>query len=176
MCPVPSAFASTTMRHNLSNHYHLTPEPRRKQKSLSLHVLHNASVYGVLEAAVAVELTVAGVVLVALVATGTLAHIFRRLDILADAVAGPRHENDLAVGRLGHGLHGLEVADLHGGRAGQDVGGLAHELGALDFGACRDDFGLTRALGLRCHRQRVLQSLVEDQVLDQHALHFHTPA
>merc|ERR1719456_119753 len=128
-------------------HYHLTPEPRRRE-SLSLHVLHDASVYGVLEAAVAVELTVAGV-LVALVAARTFAYILRRLDVLPDAVAGPRHEDDLAVGRLGHGLHGLEVADLHGRRAGQDVGGLTHELGALDFGASRDDLGFTRALGLR---------------------------
>lgn len=35
-------------------------------------------------------------------------------------------EDDLAVGGLGHGLHGLEVADLHGGCGGEDVGGLRH--------------------------------------------------
>jgi hypothetical protein len=33
-------------------------------------------------------------------------------------------ENHLAVGGLGHGLHGLEVTDLHGRGGGEDIGGL----------------------------------------------------
>jgi len=30
-------------------------------------------------------------------------------------------KDDFAVGGFGHGLHCLEVSDLHGGRAGEDV-------------------------------------------------------
>ncbi len=48
-------------------------------------------------------------------------------------LVGGRQEDDLAVGALGHGLHGLEVPDLHGRRRRQDVGSLAHELGRFDL-------------------------------------------
>lgn len=93
--------------------------------------------------------------------------------LLLDVVHGAtdaRQEDDFGVCALGHCLHGLEVADLHGGGAGQDVGGLAHELGALDLCAGGNDFGLACALALRSHGKRVLQLLAEDDVLDQHAL------
>ena len=82
----------------------------------------------------------------------------------------------LAVGGLGHGLHGLEISDLHGGGAGQDVGGLAHEFGALNLGAGADDLGFTRPLALGGHGQALLEFVAEDDVLDQHALDGHTPA
>jgi hypothetical protein len=35
-------------------------------------------------------------------------------------------EDDLAVGRLGHGLHSFEVSNLHGGGRAQDIGSLSH--------------------------------------------------
>lgn len=77
----------------------------------------------------AAELAVVGVVL--LVRRGALAVAvgFRELRLHGLVLRG--QEDDLAVGRLGHGLHGLEVSDLHGRGAGQDVGGLAHELGGF---------------------------------------------
>lgn len=87
-----------------------------------------------------------------------------------------REENDLGVGRLSHCLHSLEVPDLHGRCRGQNVGSLTHELGALDFGAGGDDLGLSRALALRSHGERVLQFLAEDDVLDQHGLDLNAPA
>lgn len=49
-------------------------------------------------------------------------------------------------------------------------------LGALDFGAGRDDLGLTSALALGSHAERVLQILGEDYVLDEHRLDFDAPA
>ena len=101
--------------------------------------------------------------------------IIRLRQLLLHSLIGSRQENNLAVGRLGHGLHGLEVPDLHGGRGGEDVGGLAHELGGLDLGAGGDDFGLADSLALSGHGERVLQVGAEDDVLDQHALDLHAP-
>ena len=85
-------------------------------------------------------------------------------------------EDDLAVGRLGHSLHGLEITDLHGGGAAQDIGGLAHELGGLDLGARSNDLGLSDPLALGGHGQRFLELVAEDDVLDKHALDLHAPA
>lgn len=107
---------------------------------------------------------------------GSLAVALRLGHLLRQTARGAGHEDDLAAGTLGHGLHGLQVADLHGRGAGQDVGGLAHEFGGLDLGAGGDDFGLADALGLGRHGQRVLQLVAEDDVLDQHALDLHAPA
>lgn len=81
-----------------------------------------------------------------------------------------------AIGALGHGLHSLQVTDLHRGRAGQDISGLAHEFGGLDLGAGGDDFAFSDPLRLRGHGQRVLQFVAEDNVLDQHALDLDAPA
>lgn len=82
----------------------------------------------------------------------------------------------LAVRRLGHCLHGLQISDLHGRSRRQDIGGLAHELGTLNFGARADDLGFSGPLGLRGHGQRVLQLLAEDDVFDQHRFDCNTPA
>ena len=85
-------------------------------------------------------------------------------------------EDDLAVRRLGHRLHGFEISDLHGWCAGQDVGGLTHEFRGFDLGTRADDLGLTGPLGLRGHGQAVLELLAEDDILDKHALHRRTPS
>ena len=96
-------------------------------------------------------------------------------ELLLHRLVGGREEDDLAVGRLGHGLHGFEVADLHRGRAAEDVGRLAHQFGAFDLGARGDDFALADAFRLRGHAEAVLQFAAEHYVLDQHALHLHAP-
>jgi len=85
-------------------------------------------------------------------------------------------ENDLGICRFGHSLHCLQVPDLHGWSRGKDIGGLAHEFGGLDLGACGDDFALSDPLGLGGHGEGVLEFVAEDDVLDQHALDLHTPA
>ncbi len=89
---------------------------------------------------------------------------------------GAGQEDDLGVGALGHGLHGLEVSDLHGGCAGQNVGRLSHELGGLHLGASGNDLGLSDTLGLRGHGEGVLQLVAEDDVLDEHTLDLYTPS
>lgn len=99
-----------------------------------------------------------------------------QLRLHADGLVRSGEEDDLAVGGLGHRLHGLEVADLHRRRRGEDVGGLAHELRGLDLGARRDDFGLADTLGLRGHGEGVLQLGAEDYIFDQHRLDLHAPA
>lgn len=91
-------------------------------------------------------------------------------------LVGGRQENDLAVRRLGHGLHRLEVTDLHGGRRRQNVGCLAHELGGFDFRLGGNNLRLSQPLALGSHGQRLLQLLAENNVLDEHALHLDTPA
>ena len=88
---------------------------------------------------------------------------------------GARQEDDLAVCGFRHGLHGLEIPDLHGWSARQDIGGLAHKLGGLDLCAGGNDFGLSDTLTLGGHRQGVLELIGEDDVLDQHALDLNTP-
>jgi hypothetical protein len=59
-----------------------------------------------------------------------------------------RDEDDFGVGSA-HLLQSLQVADLHGGLAVELVCSLAHELGGLDIGPCRDDlaFGKSAFLG-----------------------------
>lgn len=66
--------------------------------------------------------------------------------------------------------------NLHSWSRRKNVGGLAHQLRALDLGARGDDLGLSRPLGLRGHRQRILEILAEDDVLNKHRLNLHTPA
>jgi len=87
-----------------------------------------------------------------------------------------RQEDDLAVGGFGHRLHGFKVSDLHGRRAGQDVGGLAHEFCGFDLSTRANDLRLTSPLGLRGHGQAVLKLLAEDDILDEHTLHRRAPA
>ena len=44
--------------------------------------------------------------------------------MLLHSLVHRRQEDDLAVGSLGHGLHGFEVSDLHGGSRGENIGSL----------------------------------------------------
>lgn len=92
-----------------------------------LNVLNDAGVYSLLESGVRRAEIVRKVgdarSLAVLVEDGGVGH----------SLVGSGQEDDLAVGRLGHGLHGLEVADLHGGSGREDVGSLAHELGSLNL-------------------------------------------
>jgi hypothetical protein len=82
----------------------------------------------------------------------------------------------LAVCALRHCLVCLKLPNLHSRSAAQDVGGLPHELRALDLGAGSDDLALSDPLALGGHRQRVLELPREDDVLDEHALDVHAPA
>ena len=90
-------------------------------------MLNDAGVYSLLKAGVRRAEIVSKVgdarSLAVLVEDGAVGH----------GLVGGGQEDDLAVGRLGHGLHGLEVADLHGGSGREDVGSLAHELGSLNL-------------------------------------------
>ena len=61
-------------------------------------------------------------------------------------------------------------------RVDDQITNLAHELRALYFGAGGDNLGLTGTLGLGGHGERILQVLVENQVLDEHGLDFNTPS
>lgn len=106
--------------------------------------------------------------------TRILIRLLQRLT--ADSLVVRRQEDNLAICRLGHGLHSLQISDLHGRCRRQDISSLAHELRALDLGARGDDLGLSDPLGLSGHRQRVLQLVVEDDVLDQHAFNLYAPA
>lgn len=85
-------------------------------------------------------------------------------------------EDNLAVRRLGHSLHSFEVSDLHSWSRAQNIGGLPHQLGALNLGAGSDDFGFSNTLALGSHRERVLELGAEDDVLDEHGLDLDAPA
>lgn len=85
------------------------------------------------------------------------------------------HEDDFGVRGLGHSLHCLELADLHGRRAGEDIGGLTHQLGSLDFCPGGNDFAFSDTLALSGHGERVLELATENNILDQHALDLNTP-
>lgn len=110
------------------------------------------------------------------VARGALASSCCPGELLLHGLVLRWQEDNLGVCRLGHLLHRLEVPDLHGRRAAQDIGGLPHQLGGFDLGAGRNDLGLTGTLALRGHGQRVLQLLAEDDVLDEHTLDLDAPA
>ncbi|KAI6756254.1 hypothetical protein HG530_011990 [Fusarium avenaceum] len=97
------------------------------------------------------------------------------------ALAGTRQEDDLAVSRLGHGLHSLEVSDLHGRSRAKNVGSLSHELGGFDLrvsylSLSSNDLAFTNTLALGSHGERLLQLLTEDNILDEHTLNLNTPA
>ena len=142
------------------------------QHSHPLDVLHHPGIYGLLEAVVGVS-----VKHVVCEAAGPFAGMICQLrhGLLHRLVRG-RQEDNLAVGRLGHCLHGLEVSDLHGGCGAQDVGGLSHQLGRFDLGTCCNDLGFANTFRLGRHGERILQVVAEDDVLDEHALDPDTPA
>ena len=94
----------------------------------------------------------------------------------ANSLVIRRQEDNLAIRRLSHRLHSLEVPNLHRRRRAQDIGCLAHEFRGFDFRAGGDDFGLADTLGLRGHAEGVLQLVAEDDVFDEHALDLHAPA
>lgn len=140
-------------------------------KAMHLEVLDHASVHGTLEAIVNIAVGVGGPII-----ARSLARIFGRSKLLLHRLVRGRQENDLAVGRLGHGLHCLEVADLHGRSRGQNVGRLAHQFGGFNLSTGRDDLALTNPLGLSGHGERILQVVAKDDVLDEHRLNLDTPA
>lgn len=155
-------------------------EPRLKQpwknctatqitQSWRLDVLDDTSVDRALE-------TIVLVVVRSTVVAGALARIIRRSKLLLHRLVHSRQENNLAIGRLSHRLHSLEITDLHSRRRGQDIGSLAHQLGRFDLSAGGDNLALTNSLGLSSHRERILQIVAEDNVLDEHGLNLDTPA
>jgi len=62
-----------------------------------------------------------------------VAERLRLLNVWYGLVGGGWQEYDFTVGRFGHGLHSLEIADLHSRCGGQNVGGLAHKFGGFDL-------------------------------------------
>lgn len=80
---------------------------------------------------------------------------------------------DILIAR--HVLHCLQVADLHGCLAAEDVGSLPHQFGGLNFGGGVEDLGLRESLLLGHCCQDVLQFLVEHDVLDEDVGDFDTP-
>lgn len=109
-------------------------------------------------------------------ATWALAVSIRLRKLLLRGLGVSRQKYDLTVRSLGHSLHGLEISDLHGWSRAQDVGGLPHQLGAFDLGACRDDFRLSDTLALGGHGEGVLELGAEDDILNEHRLDLDTPA
>lgn len=101
-------------------------------RGTTLEIFHDASVHGLLETWVLTSK-------IASIADGAsfagLGEISQRSihSSCVEGLATTRQKDDLAVGRLGHSLHSLEVTDLHGWRRTQDVGGLAHQLGGFDL-------------------------------------------
>lgn len=85
------------------------------------------------------------------------------------------HKDDLALCGLGHRLKRLELPDLHGRRAGEDVRRLTHKARGIDFGTRSDDLTLSEPLLLGGGRERGGDLGREDDVLDQDALDGDTP-
>lgn len=114
---------------------HSFDNSKKKSEKKGLDVLDDASIDGRLHAGVLTsKVPVAGTTALAVDLGLVLgADVGRRQTGHVVGLRGARQEDDLGVGALGHGLHGLEVADLHGGCRREDIGGLAHELGALDL-------------------------------------------
>lgn len=86
-----------------------------------------------------------------------------------------RHEHDLARRRLRHHLEGLQLTDLHCSGTGEDIGGLPHQTGGVDFGTSGDDLALSNTLLLGGGRQGGGNIGGEDDILDENALDRHSP-
>lgn len=138
-------------------------------------MLDDGGVDRALESGVAVTVLLLGAAVILSAARRALAAANLGQLLLHSLVLGGQEDN-LRVRRLGHLLHRLEVSDLHSRSAGQDISGLPHELGGLDFGARGNDFSFTGTLALRGHGKRVLQLLAEDDVLDEHGLDLDAPS
>ena len=81
-----------------------------------LDVLDDTSVQGLLETGILTsKVFEVDVALFALEGLGVRHRGVKGGLLTRHCLVGGRQEDDLAVGRLGHGLHSLEVADLHGG-------------------------------------------------------------
>ena len=65
---------------------------------------------------------------------------------------------------------------MHSRRGTQDIGGLAHQFGGLDFCACGDDFGFSDTFGLGGHGEGVLEFGGEDDVFDEHGFDLDAPS
>ena len=96
--------------------------------------------------------------------------------LLLHSLISSRQEDNLAISRLRHRLHSLQVPNLHSWRGAQNVGGLAHQFCGLDFSAGGDDFGFTDTFALCGHGEGVLEFGGEDDVFDEHAFDLDTPA
>ena len=96
--------------------------------------------------------------------------------LLLNGLIGGGKEDHFAICSLCHCLHRLQVPNLHGRRAAQDVRSLPHQFGALYLGARGDDFALSDTLSLRSHAEGVLQLVGEDDVFDEHAFNLYAPA
>ena len=85
---------------------------------IHLDVLDNASIYGPLEAVIHITDFSSAII------AGTLAGVVGCCQLLLDGLIHGRQKDDLAVSGLGHGLHCLEVADLHSRGRRKDIGSL----------------------------------------------------
>lgn len=121
---------STTLNHQS----HLKSQQQAFMRGTKLEIFHDASVHGLLETWVLTSkiASIAGGAGATFTGLGEIAQCSIHGSCV-EGLAVARQKDDLAVGRLGHSLHSLEVADLHGWRRTQDVGGLAHQLGGFDL-------------------------------------------
>ena len=72
-------------------------------------------------------------------------------------------------------MHSLEISDLHSWSAAENVGSLTHKLGSLNFSPRSNNLGFSGTLTLRSHRERILEILAEDDILDKQGLNLNTP-
>lgn len=85
---------------------------RKRREAIGLDVLNDTGVHGTFEPVV-------------LVFAGSFTRAVGGAELLLHGLVDRGQEDDLAVGSLGHGLHCLEIADLHGRGGREDVGGLS---------------------------------------------------
>ena len=157
----------------------------QKPQAFFLDVLDHAGIHSALE-----PFILRGIA----VSARSFSGAFSGAELLLHGLVHRRQEDHLAVGSLGHGLHGFEVSDLHGGSRGEDIGSLVksmsvdvfilrgangtyltHQLVRFDLGTSTNNLALTDPLRLGSHGKRVLQLIAEDDILDQHGLYQDTP-
>lgn len=147
---------------------------RLNNHSSASDVLNDSGIDSLLEPSVGVgsRALIKGIIVLAALSTEQSTELGR----VRHGLIGRRQEDDLAVSALGHGLHSLEVPNLHGRRARENVSSLAHQLRGFDLGLGRNDLGLSNTLALGGHGERVLKLRAEDDILDQHGLDLDAPA
>lgn len=85
-----------------------------------LDVLHHAGIDRVLESILEPIILLWGMT------AWPLAGVVSSRQLLLHSLVCRGKEDDLAVRRLGHGLHRLEVSDLHGRSRRKNIGSLGH--------------------------------------------------